>query len=291
MLLVSSQAEALRLTILNAEAGDAYQEFSASFIAESLRLNLGLNISQSNTLPADTDLIIALGIKSASIAVEGKFPVLCVLVSKAGFEKLVTNLPEKQKNKSISAIYFDQPIERQIALIAATLPDKAKIGLLYSSHSADMENYREAISESGLELIEKQIESPELLFRELEAVLEKSDVLLTIPDATVYNALSMRNVLLTTYRYKVPVIGLSPAYVRAGALCAVFSSPAQIAAQATTLAMLYSEKGILAQSQYPIDFFVSSNLQVARSLGIQLKEDAVMVKEIKAAESMKKGGE
>ena len=116
-------------------------------------------------------------------------------------------------------------------------------------------------------------------------------MLLTIPDATIYNALSMRNVLLTTYHFKVPVIGISPAYVRAGALCAVYSSPAQIAVQAAKIATRFSENGVLPQSQFPIDFNVSINLQVARSLGIQLQEDTVIVKEIKAAENMKKGGD
>ena len=291
VLVFSSPAEALRVTILSAESGDAYQVFSATFISESLRQNLGLNIFQSNTLPADTDLIIAVGIKSASIAIEGKFPVLCVLVSKAGFEKLISDLPDKLKNKSISAIYFDQPIERKMALVAAALPDARKIGLLYSSHSVDLENYRKAISEMGFELVEKRLESPDVLFRELETILETSDVLLTVPDASVYNPLSMRNVLLTTYRFKVPVVGLSPAYVRAGALCAVFSSPEQIAVQATKMAMRYSQNGVLAQPQYPIYFNVSSNLQVARSLGIHLKEDAVIVKEMMAAENKKKGGD
>lgn len=289
VLVFSAQAEALRLTILNAEAGEAYQEFSASFIAESQRQNPGLDIIQSTTLPSDTDLIIAVGLKSASIANGGKFPVLCVLVSKAGFEKLVSELPENRKSKPIAAVFLDQPITRQVALIAASLPNFRNIGVLYSNHSADMGIYRKAISDRNLKMHEQNVDSAESLFRDLEAVLGKSDVLLTIPDASIYNALSMRNILLTTYRYKVPVVGLSPAYVRAGALCAVFSSPAQIAVQAAKLATQFAEKGVFPLSQYPTDFNVSINLQVARSLGLQLKEDTAIVREIKAAESMQKG--
>jgi len=285
----SSQAQALRVTILSAESGDAYQEFSSAFTSESLRQNSGLNIFQSAMLPADTDLVIAVGIKSALIASKGKFPVLCVLVSKVGFEKLISELPDNDKNKSISAIYFDQPVKRQIALIKATLPDAQNIGLLYSSHSADIGNYRKVIAANNLRLLDQKLDSSESLFLDLEALLEKSDVLLTIPDATIYNPLSMRNILLTTYRYKIPVIGLSAAYVKAGVLSAVFSSPDQIAVQAVKLATGYSENGELPPSQYPVDFYVSSNLQVARSLGIQLKEDALIVREIKAAESKKKG--
>ena len=206
-------------------------------------------------------------------------------------EKLKNELADDQKNKPISAIYFDQPIKRQIALVEAALPDARNIGLLYSNNSVEITNYRKAISESGLALREQKLDSTESLFRELEAVLEKSSVLLTIPDATVYNALTIRNVLLTTYRYKIPVIGLSPAYVRAGSLCAVFSSPAQIAVQAAHLTMRYLVYGILPGAQYPSVFNVTSNLQVARSLGIQLKEDSVILREIKETENMKRGGE
>jgi ABC-type uncharacterized transport system substrate-binding protein len=291
VLAYSSQAEALRVTILSVETGDAYQEFSASFKAESLRQNSGLNISVANTLPADTDLVIAVGIKSATIAIEGKFPVVCVLVSKAGFEKLKSELPPNQKKIPITAIYFDQPIKRQIALIATELPEARNIGLLYSSHSVEMASYHKAISENGLVLREQKLESPESLFRELESVLEKSSVLLTIPDSSVYSSFTMRNILLTTYRFKIPVVGLSPAYVRAGALCAVFSSPTQIAVQTANLTKRYLANGVLPVPQYPSDFNVISNLQVARSLGIQLKEDSTIVRELKDLEDLNEGGE
>ncbi len=291
MLVFSSQAEALHVTILSAEKADAYQEFSASFKAELLHHNSGLNISESDTLPAVTDLIIAVGIKAALIASEGKFSVLCVLVSKAGFQKFISELPADKKNKPISAIYFDQPIKRQIALVAAALPDARNIGLLYSGHSVDIANYRKAISENGLVVTEQKLESAESLFRELETVLDKSSVLLTIPDVTIYNSFTIRNILLTTYRYKIPVVGLSPAYVRAGALFAVSSSPEQIAVQAANMSLRFLASGILPLSQYPSDFNVTSNLQVARSLGIRLKKDAEILKEIKEAENFDRGGE
>ena len=41
----------------------------------------------------------------------------------------------------------------------------------------------------------------------------------------------MRNILLTSYRRGVPLVGLSQAYVNAGALAAIFSTTEQLAEQ------------------------------------------------------------
>jgi ABC-type uncharacterized transport system substrate-binding protein len=213
-----------------------------------------------------------------------------VLVSKTGFEKLLRNLPSGGNKNNISAIYLDQPIKRQIAMIAAVLPEAKKIGLLFSA-SQDMAGYRKVIAERKLGLFEQKLESPASLYRDLESVLENSDVLLSIPDAEVYNSLSMRNILLATYRSKIPLAGFSPGYVRAGALCAVFSTPSQLAAQAVELSRQFVAAGVLPAPQYPGEFEVSINRQVANSLGIHVRENSVLTQEIKSAANTKEEAE
>jgi len=290
MLVFPSRAEALHVSMLMADEGAAYQEFAQAFIREAQQQKLLADVTQSATLQADTDLIVAVGIKAAAIAGNSHSPVLCVLVSKTGFEKLLRNLPSGGNKNNISAIYLDQPIKRQIAMIAAVLPEAKKIGLLFSA-SQDMAGYRKVIAERKLGLFEQKLESPASLYRDLESVLENSDVLLSIPDAEVYNSLSMRNILLATYRSKIPLAGFSPGYVRAGALCAVFSTPSQLAAQAVELSRQFVAAGVLPAPQYPGEFEVSINRQVANSLGIHVRENSVLTQEIKSAANTKEEAE
>lgn len=283
----SSQAAPLRVTVLMAEELGAFQEFAQAYTSAVQRQSSPPAVAQATTLPADTDLIIAVGIKSAQIASNSKFPVLSVLVSKASFENLLGKLPVSRAKDGFSAILLDQPPKRQVAMVVAALPEAKNIGLLSSAHTPDAENLRKSLEAKGLKLNEQQLTSSESLYRDLGLVLEESDVLLAIPDAEVYNALTMRNILLATYRRRVPVVGFSASYVKAGALCAVFTTPSQIAKQAADMTKHFIEEthSKLPAAQYPAEFDIAVNQQVARSLGVQIREDAVLIKEIKAAAS------
>ncbi len=290
LLASSAQAAPLRVTVLMAEEGVAYREFVLSFAAESARQNLPPSINQTASLPQDTDLIVAVGIKSAAMALNTRFPVLAVLVSKAGYEKLQHELPAYRGKNTFSAIYLDQPNKRQIGLIAAALPGAKNIGLLFSAKSTDVAGLRKAITEARLVLNEQLLESAESLHRDLHSLLQRSDVLFAIPDVQIYNSSTMRNILLETYRSGIPVVGFSPSYVRAGALCAVFSTPEQIAAQAAFQVMQFAETGHLSAAQYSSEFEVLVNPQVARSLGIHIQDADSLTRHIKAAAMAEEGG-
>jgi ABC-type uncharacterized transport system substrate-binding protein len=134
-------------------------------------------------------------------------------------------------------------------------------------------------------LKESQISASDTLHRQLNALLEESDVLLTIPDVQIYNPSTMRNILLDAYQKNIPLIGISPSYVRAGALCAVYTTPEQFAVQAVAITQKFLADRELASAQYPLNFDVQLNQQVARSLNIFLKDNLAILKLMKAAEA------
>lgn len=123
----------------------------------------------------------------------------------------------------------------------------------------------------GLDVI-TGVTAPETLFPALKGVLETADVILSIPDPTVYHAGSLQNILLTTYRARVPLVAFSPAYVKAGAILAVYSTPAQVARQAAAMVRNWLASGSLPPVQMPAEFAVVANPKVAASLGIGLDD-------------------
>lgn len=288
-LVSAAQADPLRVTVLMAEENPSFREFAAAFARNVLLSKLPVDVNQATSPPPNADLIVAVGIKSAAIAVNIHVPVLSVMVSKSGFEQLLQRSAGPREINRFSAIYMDQSGKRQIELIAAVLPEIKNVGLLYSANSEELAGLRKAIKDKGYALSERKLESAETLHRDLLSVLQRGDVLLAIPDAKIYTPSTMRNILLETYREKDPVVGFSPSFVKAGALCAVFSTPEQIAKQAAQLTKHYIESGRLQAAQYPIEFELSVNLQVAHSLGIRVKEIAELSKQIRDAESAEEG--
>jgi ABC-type uncharacterized transport system substrate-binding protein len=172
---------------------------------------------------------------------------------------------------------MDQPLQRQLALINAVLPKATSVGVLYDTLPTELDSLRMLSSSMHLNILEQKVDQQHPLAGALADLLQVSEVLLVLPDNNVYRSDTIRNILLETYRAQVPMVGLSANYVRAGALCAIYSTPQQIAYQAAEAIEEFSSTGRLPSPQYTKEFDVSVNTQVARSLGVPVK-DAVQLR-------------
>jgi ABC-type uncharacterized transport system substrate-binding protein len=247
-------------------------------IAEYITLELNRNgRGRARTVGADelahqdrseTHAVVAVGLKAmqAAVAMESPAPVICTLIPKTSFEKTASRYKGKP-DRLLSAVYLDQPVARQLELIRLALPDKKRVGVILGPDTRDLlESLQAETRAHGMRLHAGHIRSASGLFLVLEDVLSESDVLLSLPDALVFNPQTVQSVLFTSYRSRIPVIGFSPAYVRAGALVAVYSTPTQLARQVMEMLAQLAATAALPPPQYPKYFSVTANDRVARSL-------------------------
>jgi ABC-type uncharacterized transport system substrate-binding protein len=131
----------------------------------------------------------------------------------------------------------------------------------------------------------EQIDSSQALLRALNKVLEDNDVLLSVADPVVFNNQTIHHLLLSTYRHGVPVLGLSRAYVEAGALLAVYSTPEQIGMHISDVLLKLSSTGqwTLPAPQSPRYFSVTVNRRVASALELVLPDEAELLRKLHAA--------
>ena len=277
----TSDSRQFSVTIVLSENSGPYAEFSNALDTLLTGRHVSHQVIDSSRAIPVSGLVIGVGMKAATAVAASDAPaVLNVLIPKAGYEKLLRDFPRHAGSQAFSVIFLDQPVHRQAHLIVAILPGKHNVGLLYSTPPNELAQFRQRLNEHGLKLHEKMVD-PELpLADALHEILNTSELLLALPDAAVYNNSTIRNILLATYRSGVPLIGISPGYVNAGALCAVFSTPAQVAAQAAALIQQYGDNHVLPATQYPREFEVMVNEQVARSMGLRVKGAAELHDEI-----------
>ena len=107
-----------------------------------------------------------------------------------------------------------------------------------------------------------------------------------IDDYQLFNNRTISNILLTAYHLRSPVIGFSPAYVKAGALFALYSTPAQIGQQAGETARAGLASGSLPPPAAPRHFRVGINRYVARSMGINLDDAATLQERLERSEGL-----
>jgi len=268
-----AQAETLIVRVVLSDDSPPYRQFSAALNKTLAASKADVNVIESQSgSNADTGLVIAVGMKATeSTIVSSAAPVLGVMIPRMGYEVLLESHSIHHQTKATSAIYLDQPWNRQLDFIRTALPGHRKIGLLHSPDAhIDFASLRKSAAARGLSLTAQPVQSAETLAAVLEGILNENDLLLAIPDSAIYNSNNVRNILLTSYRYKVPLIGISQAYVNAGALGAIFSTPEQLAEQTAGVIVSFIRNKQLPEPQYPVSFSIALNQQVARSLGIVL---------------------
>jgi ABC-type uncharacterized transport system substrate-binding protein len=194
---------------------------------------------------------------------------------------LARSSPRTQDSKLFSAVFFDQPWARQFSLIRHAVPGR-RVGILLGKDSADlsaslMAGARDAQMVANIEIVADEAD----LLPALKRLLPNTDALLAVPDAAIYNRSNIATILLTSYRAKVPLFGFSPAYVKAGALAAVYSQPGQIAQQVAEIIQSLRAGGSLPPPQSPRYFSVTVNPQVRLSLELDMDDEAQLLQKLR----------
>ncbi len=279
--------------VILSEADGAYRE-----VADALRAALGpravldvtalaeLSPERLRELSRGTELLAPVGLQAVRALAaqhQGRAPVLMLMVPRASAERV--SWPPTLTRGKVAAVYIDQPPARSLALAQRLLPAARRIGVVVSAdHPDGLAALRQEAVRRRMDLQVETIAAASDLSRALRRVLSESDVLVLLPDALVVNAENVRNVLLTTYRYRIPVIGFSEGLARAGAVASVYSSPAQIGRQGALLIRAWAAgRGELPDSTHADTFSLAFNPHVARSLGVTLADPAALRQELGAA--------
>jgi hypothetical protein len=267
------------------ETGGAHAEAAAALQAELEKAQPGRidwrveHWSQFNSSQPEPQWVVAVG-TAAQRGMQELFasdttppPLLAILVPRLAFERIADQ--RRLRAGSLSAVFLDQPPARQLELIRLALPAVRNVGILVSKESQDQGNVMEkAAQERGMQVAVSQV-GQKGLFPALQALLPDIDVLLALPDPAVFNSQTAAGILTATYRRRMPLVGFSPAYVKAGALLAVYSTPAQVGTRGGELLRQALSGKPLSPPQWPREFAVSINRDVARSLGFALNEPAL----------------
>lgn len=292
------RADSTRVLILTGDTGGAYDEVTAALqrrVQEVLPGAIDLdiqNIAQANgafdpLLSPRPRLIITIGTRASALAMHnsGDIPVLSLLVPTRDYAALDRNHFTGENLRS--AIYLDQPLERQLDLLQLALPDTRRLASLSGPQSAEQVDELQTLSQQrGLQLAVETVTGGSNPIHPLTRLTDRAEVLLALPDPDVFNRNSVQAILLTTYRNRIPIIGFSRAYVRAGALAAVYSSAEQIGIQAGEWLAELARTGRwqLGQPRYPMYYSVAVNAQVAQSLGIVIADEQELLAQLKELE-------
>lgn len=253
------------------------EELAQALPLQSVKYMPRSQLQAQNDFPADTRLIL-LGpaLLDWRLQLRQNAPATLIMqVSRVQAYRRITN----QQPQGLTFLWNDPPLDRQIALLKIMLPGRKNIGVLYGNHSSFLlKEIKQAMQTHDLTL-HPHYWPDSYDARSLSRLLNKTDVLLGIDDAEIYNPATIKSILLSSYARKQALIGPTAAFIKAGSLASTYSDKDDWLRSLQQL--LQAPTKNWPHSFYPEEFKIMLNPQVARSLGIETDQVTNLVEQLK----------
>ncbi len=224
-----------------------------------------LNGDHPPAVPDTPDLIITVGADATNYAVR-RFPlkpvVYCMVVR-----------PERLLPGAFTiGISMFVPISDLLATLELVSSDIRHVGVLHGpEHRAMVAEAMAHLRGYEARIIPMELTDPRKLPQLARRLVLQSDALWVVP-GTVTDLNALQFLLKLSFEHRVPLIGDSPAMVRAGALLAIVPDPVDLGRQAARLSgYLLSGEGLPPDKLfYPDMANLAINLKTARAWGIKV---------------------
>lgn len=191
----------------------------------------------------------------------------------SGFIRSMNN-----SGNNLTGASLDIPIQTQFEALRSVVPSAKKVGVIYNPQETDsvVQQARKTAKEIGIDIVGIAIGSGEKVPDALRTLdNSKIDALWSVADSTAFSSGSLEFILLHTLRNKIPFMGLSPAFVKAGALMALDVDYQEVGAQCGGLAakILAGDPPSSLPVTTPQRVTLHVNLKTAETIGLKISPE------------------
>lgn len=267
-------SEAPVIAIMSGQTAKPYQQTLESFKASLKQSRPGVEFVRpdpggSKNVLQPPALVFALGTKAVRES-----------LAKLGGRELVATmiLSDKSLNDSshATAVLLTTSPLKQLEWHRRFLPNARRVGILYDpKRNQDwVDAAKIAAAELGLEIVAVPVKAAKELPSALKLLGRNADSILGIADKTVYSSKTAKAVLLFSFRNRIPFIGLSGAWVKAGALYALDWDYPELGRQCAAIALkiLDGTKAKMINPQLPEKRLYLLNLKTAKHMKLEISQ-------------------
>jgi putative ABC transport system substrate-binding protein len=178
-----------------------------------------------------------------------------------------------------TGVCLTHSFKSQIEWLKKFFPEQQHIAVFYNpqENAKTIQQLQKVTEQAGLSMLSIPVQSPKQLPVALEQLSHNIEVLLTIPDELVLAPSTIKEVMLASFRNRVPLVGLSENWVKSGALYALSwdydDLGRQCAEQTQKLLKGQSVASILPEKPRKVSYAI--NLKIAEHLDIALAETLI----------------
>jgi putative ABC transport system substrate-binding protein len=268
------------ITVLLSQTSDPYQQTLAGFRrafagadpAPEIRvidLNGGDEVAAARPAAgggARHSLVLAIGARAARAAerYDSRAPLVVAMAADPA-------LLERGAGKPLCGVGLEFPYALQFQALREIAPKVKTVGVLFESgNRAAVARAEAAARDQGLLLVRAEIGSVKEIPDALEGLIGRVDALWAIPDGLVFSRETSPYIILQTLRRRVPFMGFSQSFVKAGALVSLYPDFEDIGLQAGGMAreILAGRRAAGGGIVSPRKAQLAVNLRVADVIGL-----------------------
>lgn len=223
------------------------------------------------------DLILTIG-SNATSSISDRvrdIPIVFSMVLPSSGNMTLEELRVSREN--LTGASMEIPLQTQFAKIREVLPEARRIGVLYNPAITGpiVETASGTAAAMGLELVPVRVESEKDVVAGTEALADNVDALWSVADSTVFSPQGLKQILLATLRNRIPFVGLSPSFVKAGALVAFSVDYLDVGRQSgeQALRVLSGKVPSTIEMTVPRVVSLSVNMNTARQIQVQIQDE------------------
>jgi len=238
----SAEANSTKILIVSNTKANAYQQVIDSFKAKLpngdfkvhylSEIDNKMEFIDSEINATKPQLIFSLGVASTKIAMRAtkKLPIVTTMVVKSHFF---------QQSSNVTGVILAYPLGTQFKWLKKFLPKFNNIAILYNpeENQSNVSDAKRIAKKMELNITAIPVDSPKQLPYALNQLEKNIQVLLAIPDRITMSPKTAQAILLASFRNRIPMIGLTDNWVKAGALYALSWNYADIGKQCANQAI------------------------------------------------------
>jgi len=289
LLIVSSAslcADAPIVVIIISSEAQAYKQVTKNFEAELLKKRPELQFIQIFSSDAEEKLALLKDRQPRLVFALGSDAVRKgrqQLAEQPMLATMILGNTSLQGKSNATAITLDMPITKQLRMYKKILPAAKRVGVLYNPKNNQkwIKKAKKIATKLGLEMVAVKVESPRELSSALKSLNHRVDSILAIPDKMVYSSNTAKAVLLFSFRHRIPFVGLSSAWVKAGALYALDWDYSDLGRQSanTALKILDGIKPEKIRYDVPAKSVYQLNLKTAKRMKLKINQKIISAAE------------
>ncbi len=213
-----------------------------------------------------TQLAIAVGVDALRLLLNGKarMPLLTTMCFRADLKR--SGILNSVDLRLAGAMWLDLQVQQIVNGLRLVFPDADRIAVIRNPAQSDLGTQVHKQSTGGaIRFVD--CSDPSELMPELRKLRGQVDFVICLPDSTLYNKTTVEPLILSSLELRLPLVGFSLSFVKAGAAVGVYPDFADIGRQTALMALRCLEGGSETREETPHRTMVAANQRVLHLIG------------------------